>query len=916
MQTSDMIRQLCKYKNISITELCRRIGQTTQNFSKKLKRNTVTLEELGSIARSLGVRYEQRFVMADDETIGITLENNRSTFAMSDNVLAANAGTSLLESLFESVYYIDLDDDAYYVRFRRDWLDRKYPRGGSYYEQVCRWIRQDLFAEDQEMMLSQVSAENIRERLRDQDSFSVIYRDNHTGVPRYQEMKVIRADNETPPRYVSVCFIDRDELVRTTQRNEQEQLRLRMENARIAQRNTELKRDYQMLLSAINLQFKMSIYINLTQNDYHMIEYEHYSTKKAPESGAYDELLRIGASTLPHEEDRRKFTELFDREAMLRAYRSGKTHLSLIVRQLGDNGRIYWIESTCILGQDENGDVLAISLSRDVSEEMTRANELRRNHEVIVNLANSCVSIYEVDTREDSLKILHLNDVSSRIFRDGYKQRIAGKKYSEIFPVWVTQSVHPEDKVRMLRELAPETIAENLQKNSYYVRTYRETQPEAAYYEMRVQRLTDDDGGISTKALVSFFDVDAETRQRLDSADKLARALEEARTANDAKRRFLFNMSHDIRTPMNAIIGFTDMAIRNKQNPAKLAHSLDQARVSEQQLLQLINDVLLMSHMDNDLPLIEEKPADLIEAVQQLSAVIQEEAREKKLHFSVSTRSLVDRYVVADMPHVCQILLGILNNAIRFTPASGSVSFLLEQLEDPAPDIASFLFTIEDTGVGMSKELLEHVFEPFVREAPPDARSAPGIGLGLSIAMRLANLMGGSIEADSTVGVGSVFRVYLTFSKSPAAAEQKSAEEKDIKPLAGLHIMVVDDNELNREIVVDILHEFGATVSEAINGLEAVNLYLSSGKGTFSAILMDIQMPVMDGYTATQRIRKCEETTGVRTPIIALSANAFEDDKRRSREVGMDAHLEKPMEPAKLTVTLLSHIHRAQEAER
>lgn len=889
MYTSDMIRQLCQYKEISITELCRRIGQSPQNFGKKLKRDTVSLEELGQIANALGVKYEQRFVTPDNESVGISFDANQSTYEMSDKIMAQGAGVGLLEELLESAYHIDLENDDYIVRFRKDWIDRKYERSGHFYEKTKQWIENDVDEEDRERMIYEVHPDTIREKLKGCNSYSVQYKSIHTGSVRYQEMKVIRADKNEIPRFASICFIDRDETVR------------------YALQNKRLKQDYEILMSALSGMFTMSIFCNLTQNEYHMIEYDKFSTKKAPISGKYDDLISIGASTVPSEEYRDRFANLFSKESMIAAFKKGSRRVELIHPQVGDDGKIRWIETTCVLQQTADKDIISISVARDVSDSVEREREMDRVHDLIHSIASTCISIYAVDVKNDEYKVIHFDPNVQEDYENGFKSIVEKLSYTEAINYFIDQRVHPDYKEYTRREFSLEVIRENLSKQNSYIRAYRESIGDYPYYEMRVQKLSEEYG--ENMVLISFFNVDEETKKRLEVADQLASALKKAEAANKAKQEFLFNMSHDIRTPMNAIIGFTEMAMRNMDNRIKLENCLKKTRMSEETLLQLLNDVLMMSHLEAGTCVIEEKKVNIADEAMVIMSSVREAVMNKNIHFNFVTKGLKDKEVYADSKQVNHVMMAILSNAVKFTPPGGSVLLVIEQLPDSEDGRAMFVFSVEDTGVGISEEFIGRIFDPFARDESV-AESKTGIGMGLCIVQRLVDIMGGHVEVESKKGVGTRFSVYLSFRRTSENDTAATGADRNLhtEVLTNKRVLLVEDNELNREIARDILEDFGMNVTEAINGQAALDILSARNAEGFDVILMDVKMPVMDGYETAKRIRLIKNKKVNSVPIIAMTANTFSEDEKASAEAGMNAHLGKPIDTNLLKETLIKFL--------
>ena len=389
---------------------------------------------------------------------------------------------------------------------------------------------------------------------------------------------------------------------------------------------------------------------------------------------------------------------------------------------------------------------------------------------------------------------------------------------------------------------------------------------------------------------------------------KLEIALQHEGAANRAKREFLFNMSHDIRTPMNAIIGFTSLAVTHIDNREQVLDYLKKISTSSQHLLSLINDVLDMSRIESGKVKIEEKAVHLPDLVHDVRSIIQPNVSAKRLSLFIDTMDVENEDIITDPLRLNQILLNILSNAIKFTPTGGMISIRIAEKNGAPAGRACYEFRIKDNGIGMSEEFQKHIFEPFTQEVL-DARSTyGGTGLGMPIAKSLVDKMGGTITFESRQGVGTTYYITLPLEIDPNAAPQPETEKPaDDATLQGVNILLAEDNDLNLEIAKFLLENAGATVTAARNGQEAVDIFAASRPGEFDAILMDVMMPVMDGYTATRTIRRLDRPDAGRIPILATTANAFAEDRRRACEAGMNEHLTKPLETELVIKTLAKY---------
>ena len=376
-------------------------------------------------------------------------------------------------------------------------------------------------------------------------------------------------------------------------------------------------------------------------------------------------------------------------------------------------------------------------------------------------------------------------------------------------------------------------------------------------------------------------------------------AVQRETKANLAKREFLFNMSHDIRTPMNAIIGFTALAQTHIDDRGQVEDYLKKISVSSQHLLSLINDVLDMSRIESGKVALEAKPVHLPELVHELRDIIQAVVSKKDLSLTLDTVGVENEDVIADPLRLEQILINVLANAVKFTPDGGQIGLWIVQKDTAPAGYADFEFHIKDNGIGMSEEFQKHIFEQFARERTSTVSKIQGTGLGMAITKSLVDMMGGRITVKSEQGKGSEFTISLRFPIGEAKTGQTPPAAK-ASAFTGKKLLVVEDNELNLEIASTLLKEAGFEVDTAENGKIAVEKVEAASADRYDLILMDIQMPEMDGYEATRRIRALPDAKKAALPIVAMTANAFEDDRKNALHAGMNGHIAKPLDIQKL----------------
>ena len=390
---------------------------------------------------------------------------------------------------------------------------------------------------------------------------------------------------------------------------------------------------------------------------------------------------------------------------------------------------------------------------------------------------------------------------------------------------------------------------------------------------------------------------------------KLQVAVEKAESANRAKSTFLFNMSHDIRTPMNAIIGYADLASRHLDDPAKLEKYMENIQVCGQNLLVLLSNVLDLARIENDKTEIEYSVSDVEKDFRNCIAMFQNQADSKGQTLTVTTHLLYP-YVYVDIPHLTEICTNLVSNAVKYTGACGTIRCDITQKPGEKEGWCNAVITVADNGIGMSQEFQKHIFEPFERERTSTVSKVEGSGIGMGIVKKLVGLMSGTVEVESKIGVGSTFTV--TIPSRIASQEEIQAKREttpsDEKSLCGVKILLTEDNDLNAEIATELLREEGCTVDRAKDGVECVDLLEKAANGTYRLILMDIQMPVMNGYDAAKKIRRMDDPQKAGIPIIAMTANAFSEDKQAALDAGMNDHVAKPINMNVLVPTIRKYL--------
>ena len=396
-----------------------------------------------------------------------------------------------------------------------------------------------------------------------------------------------------------------------------------------------------------------------------------------------------------------------------------------------------------------------------------------------------------------------------------------------------------------------------------------------------------------------------ESNKKLKKAkDITTEALQTAENANKAKTDFLSNMSHDIRTPMNAIIGMTSLIRHDAGNKAKVIEYADKIDISSQHLLGIINDVLDMSKIEAGKTVFKYTDFSILDFITELNTIFHSQIDEKNQTLTIIKENIRHEWVNGDQVHLMQIFSNLVSNAVKYTQEGGKIQFLVEECETKSSVYAKYRFLVSDNGMGMSADFKDTIFDAFTRAESSMTNKIQGTGLGMAITKNLVEAMGGTIDVESELGQGSCFEVLMDLKiaedRTVALAAQEETDEQDGNILQGMRFLCAEDNELNMEIAETFLTDAGVQITKAYNGKEEVERYLEQPAGTFDAILTDLMMPVMDGCEAARAIRGSGRADAESIPIIALTANAFLEDMQKSKEAGMDEHLSKPVDIAML----------------
>lgn len=551
----------------------------------------------------------------------------------------------------------------------------------------------------------------------------------------------------------------------------------------------------------------------------------------------------------------------------------------------------------------------------NVNFEMERELSTAKIH----SLSRLFITSYYLDLQTGKREYLSSDAQLEEGYLTGDFFKFAPESHEEAVQVYCEQYVHKEDRKAVFEKCKISYMKKHLSPdNLFYSFNYRQVaQGVEKWYRMHVIAASFSSTNEVSHVVTAIMDVDKQIRTEISQKEAMEEALVQAENANKAKSTFLSNMSHDIRTPMNAIIGFTNLAQSHISEQELVAGYLDKIHSASGHLLSLINDILDMSRIESGKIQIAEDEVSLLEVICDVQNMIQPMAEENEQEFIIET-DIRNNFVYADKLRLNQVLINLLGNAVKFTPKGGRLGLHIKQEQDAPEGYGVYIFKVKDTGIGIAPEFQDKVFQAFERENTTTISGIQGTGLGLSITKKIVELMGGKISVSSEVNQGTEFVVKVVFflqdveenSMSSRELEQMRAQEEQEKAqemkrlFAGKRILLVEDNPLNREIARVLLTDEGLLVDEAENGQIAVDMIRSANPGDYELILMDIQMPVLNGYEATKQIRELQNRILANIPIVAMTANAFEEEKRKALLSGMNGHIAKPIETTVLFETI------------
>ena len=609
------------------------------------------------------------------------------------------------------------------------------------------------------------------------------------------------------------------------------------------------------------------------------------------------------------ETEKLMFLQKMDLDYLKECYIKGEYEVWFEYYKTDYDGEIYWARNSIILTKDDySDDIIGLTVVKNITDDHKIEEEKIYNYEVINGLSKDYSNVLMLNLKTGIIKPIRFTERNTSFYKEFIGENA---KYEDAIELYIETSVYDGDKDMLYMAFSRENMKFQLARNeSFYVNYRAYINNKLEYNKLKVVRIGDANNFSSI--LFGIMNVDDEIEHEMQQKKLLEDALNAAEKANDAKTKFLSSMSHDIRTPMNAIIGFTTLAQTHTDDISLVTEYLGKIKSSSSHLLSLINDILDMSRIESGKLKIKNTPCNMDDIIEEINDVMFPQVQQKNLTYIVNHDTVKTKNIWCDKLRLNQILINMLGNAVKYTNETGTINFTIAEMESTNPEWVQFQFTVKDNGIGMSKNLQEHIFEPFTREDNAQVEKIQGTGLGMSITKSLVDLMDGTIVINSELGKGTEILISLKFKVLDHEETRKLKEEAegviDYSSLKGKNILLAEDNEFNREIAVTLLGEYGLVVDTAEDGQVAVNKMEAAEPDKYSLILMDVMMPVMNGYEATQKIRKLNNEKKAKIPIIAMTANAFEEDKKHAIDSGMNSFVSKPFDMKDLLRTLKKYI--------
>ena len=702
-------------------------------------------------------------------------------------------------------------------------------------------------------------------------------------------------------RFFQGNITDITDFVKAKEKKEQEQ-----------EESNRILNERNRILSALSRDYTTVLLCDLRQDTFEVVKGDTFThndpeekQKLVRESNCYSERVRYFFENVLIKESAPEYLERLLPEHLIEELKE-KESIEIYHKTIPNgSGSRHFLAKAVRLSNEEDHFRIILGF-RSVDEIIKKEQEIELQREIIEGLGKEYFSVLAVELDKDRVFSYRESGENGKIISDFCRK--CGNRWSKIIPSYAKTMVADNTSGEFEKHLDLEALCS--QKEDYSMTYEFKTETGINYHQVRVAYVKEKDG--TRMAVVGTRNIDSLIKKERMQEEKLKKAYAAAENANKAKTEFLNNMSHDIRTPMNVILGYNQMMKSLLTEPKQLDYQ-KKIEQSGKLLLSIINNVLDMARIESGKMKVDENYEIVGEVVDEIISTFSSEAEEKGIHLSGSMQ-ITHRNILCDGTKIREIYVNLVSNAMKYTPRGGNVVITVEELPCENEGYMKVKTEIKDTGIGMSKEYLPMLFEPFSREQNTTTGRVGGTGLGMSIVKKMVDLMGGSLEVESEMGKGTVF----TFTLMHKIADRKYYSQKtetadafDIgENLRGKHVLLAEDNDLNAEIAVTVLEETGLVIERVEDGIQCVNRVEQMLSGTYDLILMDIQMPNMDGYQAAKCIRHLDDKKKAEIPIIAMTANAFEEDRKKAFDAGMDGHIAKPIDMEKLRVVILSVLNK------
>lgn len=748
-----------------------------------------------------------------------------------------------------------------------------------YSEMILKYANKRVYEKDRQYFLDHLKRENIIRAFADgRERMELYYRVVEAGKAHYYSAEYVRISEPDEPLKFIVGFRNTDFVISMQRNTHQEAL------------YSAYRAISDIFLSLHRVDVKLNRFITIKTID-------RISNLAIPGNNEFDANMR-NVISLAAEANREEVLEFMDRST-LNERMAGKSHI--YIDCWGHNTgmrRLHFMRED----NDADGNLWHVIFGIEVMD----AN---KNQSIFNALSRNFKNIYLVNLNSGTARVLKLEDE----YDTGRLETVGEEDfaYESILNEWIADAVHPDDRARLKTSLSAKNLREIFSKQEEYTGNYRMiVDGKVINYQFNIIKMRD-----VGFVVAGFQNIDSIINEHLKEEEeqrkkeqeyqqKLVAAAKEAERANKVKTDFLLRMSHDIRTPLNGIIGMIDIADRFPDDVQKQDECRQKTKYSAKILLELINEVLDMNKLESGEVVLENIPFDLADITVESYFTVAKQAQERGIEIIEEETDVVHRHLIGSPAHLKRLIMNILGNAIKYNKDFGKIYISCKEIDFDG-STAKIRFRCRDTGIGMSEEFQKHIFEPFSQENADTRTHYSGTGLGMSIARSLAEKMGGELTFESTKDVGSTFEFVIPFRVNLSADSEEAKEaEQDSYSISGMNIILAEDNELNMEIAEFLLKDAGADVIRAWNGKEAVDAFMDSKPGDIDAIIMDVMMPVMNGYEAARMIRGADRPDAKKIPIIAMTANAFVEDKIATQNAGMNEHISKPINTKELIRTI------------